>query len=76
MDRYTRKTYQDMTAKASYFAWCARKRFPATGNDPVTGRSFHVGTLANETAREEGAEIHKLRARFWLRKARSLRLNK
>lgn len=58
-----------MYARAEFYAWHARRGFPAIGNDPATGRPWDKmpGTLGRELGRAEGIAA----ARVCYRRARA-----
>jgi hypothetical protein len=56
---------------AEYYRWKASKGFPLTGNNPLNGRKR---SIHNPIDSAEGVAANKALARFYLMRARDLRL--
>jgi hypothetical protein len=69
MDRITRRRYHEAIRYAQFYTWNALRGHALPGNDPFTTcrANAHRG-------REESRVAYKAMARFWLEKARAIRL--
>lgn len=56
---------------ATYYAWCARRRHPIGGNDPLTGRPWG---MYDPGARDAGRVAYTALARYWFSRAREQRV--
>lgn len=73
---WLRKAYTEATFRANFYAWMARRGVALPGSDPVSGmpRSSQRFTARGREFIEEGRAAYKAMARFWLQKAREIRL--
>ena len=67
-----RVDYQTAMARASYYAWSARKGFAIAGNDPIFGRKRSCLQYHDSA---EGRVAYSAMARYWFDVARRRRGN-
>lgn len=73
---WLRKAYTEAIFRANFYSWMARRGEPLPGGDPVSGkpRSSQRFTAWGREFGQEGRAAYKAMARFWLQKAREIRL--
>jgi hypothetical protein len=70
MNRPTARLHRESLQRAAYYRWAAARGYALAGRDPLTGRLRD----AMFSDRGESTAAYKAMARFWLERARQIRI--